>query len=54
VEKVMKAYFNRMPAFLWVGMLVPALLIGHTLVLAVAPAVWALVPETVRAVLHLL
>ena len=50
----MKAYFNRMPALVWVGMLIPVLLIGHKLFLAVAPAVWALVPETVRAVVHLL
>jgi hypothetical protein len=51
----MKAYFTNLPTRVWILLGVPLLAIAYPIVTVVLPAVIrAVVPETVRTVLHLL
>jgi hypothetical protein len=51
----MKAYFTNLPAKIWVLLAVPLVAIAYPVVTIVVPAVIrAVVPETVRTVLHLM
>jgi hypothetical protein len=51
----MKAYFANLPAKIWVLLAVPLVAIAYPVVTVVVPAVIrAVVPETVRTVLHLM
>jgi hypothetical protein len=50
----MKAYFSRLSPLALVGLSIPALIIVHTVLSMMMPAiVRVVVPETVRVVLHL-
>lgn len=51
----MKAYLTNLPAKIWMLLAIPAILIAYPVVAIVVPAViHAVVPETVRTVLHLM
>ena len=51
----MKAHFTNLSARMWVLLAVPAALIAYPIIMAVGPVVvHAVVPEAVRAVLHLI
>jgi len=54
-EDVMKAYITSLPNRIWLLFAVPAVLLSYPIVRIVVPAVInAVVPETVRTVLHLI
>jgi hypothetical protein len=54
-EMSMKAYLSQLSPLAWVGVSIPLLVLAHTVFIVVVPAVIrAVVPDTVRAVLHIL
>jgi hypothetical protein len=55
MRDVMKAYFEKLPAALWALFMLPAVALAYPIVRIVVPVVInAVVPETVRTVLHLI
>jgi hypothetical protein len=55
MEDVMKAYFEKLPASLWALFMLPAIALAYPIVRIVVPVVInAVVPETVRTLLHLI
>jgi hypothetical protein len=55
MEAVMKAYFEKLSAALWALFMLPAVALAYPIVHIVVPVVFnAVVPETVRTVLHLI
>jgi len=55
MRDVMKAYFEKLPAALWALFMLPAVALAYPIVRIVVPVVVnAVVPETVRTVLHLI
>ncbi|HXY07830.1 MAG TPA: hypothetical protein VEI52_08240 [Terriglobales bacterium] len=54
-EDVMKAYFTNLPTRTWLLYVIPVVILSYPIVRIVVPAVInAVVPETVRTVLHLI
>jgi len=51
----MKAYLTNLPAKVWMLLAIPAILIAYPIAAIVVPAILhAVVPDTVRTVLHLM
>jgi hypothetical protein len=50
----MKAILQSRPEIRWAAVAVPAIVVAHWMLTTVCPRLVALIPDSVRAVLHLL